>query len=300
MTVLQLLSHVSNLNYTRKKLQGGQQGHHLIELLQMFRNLESTRDRDQLFAFWGLARGSLPTPNYECSTRTVYIDIARWLLEDTQNLLLLSMGLRSDHRLPSWVPDWSSKLSFESNAWRRRLHCLEVYDSAKHLECSIKFEDPETLCLQGVKVGGIAEVAKQTLTSDDSAEHTVLIRSWQDFAGLSTTEQPLPLYFAETMIEGCCPHGSSGFPAANASDIELSREMLVHLVAEEEFSDNTGEFMSVRQNHLTALWERALFRTGKDTGRRLGLGPVGLQADDELWVVRHRRTQPIMMSETLC
>lgn len=286
MTVLQLLSHVSSLRYTRKHLRQGHHGHHLIELLQMFQGLKATRDRDQLFAFWGLARGSLPKPNYECSTETVFIDIARWLLDDTQDLLMLAMGLRPDTRLPSWVPDWSSELAFDGNAWRRRLHCLEVYDSAKDIQCLIRFANSKTLCLQGVKVDKITEVAKQTLTSEDSAEHTALIKSWQTFAHSSTTEQPLSDSFCETMIEGCCPHGSSGFSAANASDIELSREMLIRLVAEEEFTDDTGEFMSIRQNHLTGLWERALFRTGNDTNRRLGLGPIGLQEGDELWVVR--------------
>ena len=285
MTASQLLSHVSSLRYIRKHLRQGHQGHHLIELLQMFQGLKATRDRDQLFAFWGLARGDLPPPDYGCSTETVFTNVSRWLLQDTQDLMLLAMGLRSNTCLPSWVPDWSGELAFESNAWRRRLHCLEAYDSAKGIQCSIRFADPETLCLQGIKVDNIVDVAKQTLVSDDSAEHTALIKSWQDFAHSSTTEQPFSDAFCETMIEGCCPHGSSGFPAANACDLNLCREMLIRLVAEEEFIDDTGEFMSIRQNHLTGLWERALFRTSNDTGQRLGLGPAGLQEGDELWVV---------------
>lgn len=289
MTVLQLLSHISNLKRTWENLQQGRQGHHLIQLLQMFRGLKASDHRDQLFAFWGLACDSLPTPDYECSTEAVFIKIARWLLEDTKDLLLLAMGLRSDQsdlRLPSWVPNWTSGCPFEDNAWRRRLHCLDAYDSAKGIEFSVQFPNTATLCLLGIMVDTVTEVAKKTLASKDVTEHAALIKSWLDFACSSKNDQPLHASFCETMIEGCSPKGHQGRsrPAtADASDISLCREMLVRTIADDVFNDDTDQFLRIRQCHLAGCWNRALFRTGH--GSLLGLGPVDVKEGDQVWLV---------------
>jgi hypothetical protein len=277
------------LKRTRENLQQGRQGYHLIQLLQMFRGLKASDHKDQLFAFWGLACDQLPPPDYGCSTEAVFIKIARWLLEDAKNLSLLAVGLRSDQsdlRLPSWVPNWASGCPFEDNSWRRRLHCLNAYDSAKGIEFSVQFPNAETLCLLGIMVDTVTDVAKEILTSKDVTEHAALIKSWQDFACSSKDDQLPNDFFCETMIEGCSPkvpQGRNRLAAADASDISLCREMLVRTIADDIFHDDTGQFLRIRQFHLAGCWNRALFRTGH--GSLLGLGPVGVEEGDQVWLV---------------
>lgn len=259
------------------------QGQHLIKILQSFRGLESTRKRDQLFAFWGLACGDLPIPDYRCPSRTVFIQIAKWLLEDAKDLLLLAMGLRPNPQLPSWVPDWASKLPFENNYWRRRLHCLDSYDSAKDIERSIRFTNPDTLCLSGIMVGKVADVAQQRLTSENTVEHAAMLRNWQGFAADSSrADESLALEFSETMIAGCSHQSSSSFPAATARDVSLCQEVLVRMMTDGNFDDDANELLAIRQAHLGALWDRVLFRSSDG---RLGLGPSSLRKDDEVWIM---------------
>jgi hypothetical protein len=287
MTVLQLLSHISSLRRTRETLQQGRQGYHLIQLLQMFRGLKASDDRDQLFAFWGLACDHLPTPDYGCSTEAMYIRIARWLLEDTKDLLVLSMGLRTDQsdlRLPSWVPNWASGFPFEENAWRRRLHCLDAYDSAKGIESSVQFPDAATLCLRGIMVDTVTDVATKTLTSEDVTEHAALIKSWMAFAYSPKDDEPFQTSFCETMIEGCSPRSPQGFiQPATESDISLCREMLIRTIADDIFDDDAEQFLRIRQCHIAGCWGRALFRTGH--GSLLGLGSVDVKQGDQVWLV---------------
>ena len=284
---MQLYSHIYSLVHTRKNLR---EGHSLIQLLQLFRGLEATEDRDQLFAFWGLARGNLPIPDYQCSTRSVFVQMARWLLENSKDLFLLSMGLGTYPQLPSWVPNWSTKSPSENvdrrrrnNDWRRRLHCLSTYDSAKGIARSVVFEQPETLCLRGMLVDKVGKVAEQILTSEDAVEHAALIRSWREFACSSGPSQLLTDQFAETMIEGCSHYGSSGFPAADASDISHCKMMLNRIMIDGNFDDVADEFLSIRQAHVGAIFDRALFRTMNSM--LLGLGPVDLRETDEIWIL---------------
>lgn len=296
MTVMQLYSHICSLDYTRKNLR---EGHSLIQLLQLFRGLEATEDRDQLFAFWGLARGNLPIPDYECSTRSVLVRIARWLIENSKDLFLLSMGLGTYPQLPSWVPNWSTNSPSENvdrrrrnNDWKRMLHCLSVYDSAKGIARSVRFERAETLCLRGMLVDRVGKVAEQILTSEDAVEHAALIRSWRSFSCPSGPSQLLTDQFAETMIEGCSHEGSSGFPAADESDISLCKTMLDRIMIEGSFDDAADGFLSIRQAHIGAIFDRALFRT--TNGMLLGLGPVDLIENDEIWIFGGGRSPYIL------
>lgn len=284
MTVSQLVTHISNLSYAQQHLRQEGQGYHLVQLLQMFRGLKATKDRDQVFAFYGLARGSLPAPDYECTDETVFLRIARWLLENcNNNLLMLAMELRSNPRLPSWVPDWSSECPYDSNAWRRRLHCLSLYNSAKGIECSIRFADSKTLCLVGVKVDTVADVVEQTIVSDDVTEHAALIRLWRDFACSSANGQHLPDSFCKMLIEGCKPQEPGRIAAADASDVNLCRQMLARMLADDSFDDDSEEFILIRQNHLAGLWNRKLFRTAER--RLLGLGTADLVPGDHVYVL---------------
>ena len=299
--MFQLFSHVSSLEHAKKHLHRGQ---HLIQLLQLFAELRATEKKDKLFAFWGLASGELPAPDYESSTRSVYTSIARWILEDTKDLLLLAIGLPTDPDLPglpSWVPSLSSP-SFEINYFRRRLRCLDAYDCARGITCSMSFEDSGVLCLQGVLVDEIVDVARQAFASEDVAMHAKVLQNWQEFASnCPVGEQLSDDDFCETLVAGCShrfPEQSPSFPAANPSEINLCKEMLFRMTSGGNFDNDASRFISIRQAHLGACLDRILFRT---KAGRLGLGPRSLREGNELWafgggpapfVVRHALKDP--------
>ena len=287
MTARQLFSHIGSLTYAQANLR---EGLHLVELLTLFRELKATENKDRLFAFWGLASGGLPAPDYEPDDVSIFVSIARWILESTQDLLLLAMGLRTAPGLPSWVPNFAENSPFEANYWRRRLRCLEAYDCSKGIEWSMRFERSRTLCLQGIVLDRIAEVSAhaaktQIITSDDLVPHSGLLQAWRDFAlGSSTSDQHLD-EFCETMLAGCvhqCRDGTLSFPAATDEDLKLCKEMLLRMLSGGNFDDDASKFVSIRQAHRGAVWDRVLFRT---RAGRLGLGPANTSRGDEVWAL---------------
>lgn len=230
----------------------------------------------------------LPAPDYVSDTTSVYTNIAKWILEDTNDLMLLAMGLPADPELgelPSWAPSLSSP-SFETNYFRRRLRCLDTYDCARGIECLIQFVDPDILCLQGVPVDEVADVAKQEFASDDTSLHASLLRDWRDFASsCNTNESCTDDVFYETLIAGCSHQSSeeaTSFPAATPSDISLCKEMISRLTSERSFADDASKLIATRQAHHGACLDRILFRT---KAGRLGLANPSLRKGDELWII---------------
>lgn len=256
---------------------------HLVKLIQLFGNLQASQKKDKLFAFYGLASGQLPVPNYNDSTESVYTNLARWILQDTKDLLLLAMELPSDpdlQELPSWVPSMAPP-SLEPNYFRRRLLYLRVYNCARGLSPLIQFEGFDVLCLQGLLVDEVIDVARQNFTAEDDASHAALLRKWQEFAAISSMgEQFFDEVFGETTIAGCsqiCSGASRVFSSATRSDICLCKEMVARLTR--DHNDDDPRFFSIMQAHLSACVNRVLFHT---KAGRLGLGPTSVRKRDEV------------------
>ncbi|KAH0531213.1 hypothetical protein TsFJ059_000073 [Trichoderma semiorbis] len=95
----------------------------LLHSLIRFRNWDSFREHDKVYAFLGIHKAALKLedadpdsplyPRYEQDVRRAYIGIAKYILENTSDLLLLAHVEGEDFQsipsLPSWVPDWSVK-----------------------------------------------------------------------------------------------------------------------------------------------------------------------------------------------
>ncbi|PKK42524.1 hypothetical protein CI102_13592 [Trichoderma harzianum] len=95
----------------------------LLHSLIRFRNWDSFRGHDKVYALLGIHKAALGLedaepdsplyPRYEQDMCKAYIGIAKYILENTSDLLLLvhveGEDFQSMPSLPSWVPDWSVK-----------------------------------------------------------------------------------------------------------------------------------------------------------------------------------------------
>ncbi|KAG8162970.1 hypothetical protein KVR01_007448 [Diaporthe batatas] len=95
----------------------------LAKYLQCTKDYEATDTRDKLYALIGISCDISPddiVPDYEKSTRTVFLDLVRFLVTRRRNLDIISSGRLSRPALmsselqlegpksdiPSWLPDW--------------------------------------------------------------------------------------------------------------------------------------------------------------------------------------------------
>lgn len=98
----------------------------LLHSLVRFRNWDSSRKHDKVYALLGIHKAALELedaeadsplyPHYERDVSKAYIGIARYILEHSSDLLLLAHRegeeFQSIPSLHSWVPDWNVKGTF--------------------------------------------------------------------------------------------------------------------------------------------------------------------------------------------
>jgi hypothetical protein len=79
---------------------------------------DATNPRDKIYGLFGLIESSTPPikVDYRVQVEDLYRDVARFLILEDNNLVLLQMhGSKRKYRgLPSWVPDWSVPRNFAS------------------------------------------------------------------------------------------------------------------------------------------------------------------------------------------
>lgn len=81
----------------------------LESLLRRTMTFQSTDPRDKVFALLGIAQEedrSAIVPDYSKSLKTVYADLAIYLISKNINIIYLNTD-SPYHSLPSWIPDWS-------------------------------------------------------------------------------------------------------------------------------------------------------------------------------------------------
>jgi hypothetical protein len=80
----------------------------LLTLFEEFEHTESTRKRDKLFAFLGLANDAQGfKPDYDSKLEKVVTEYARVFIQHGKGMeLLYHAGRSGDNQFPSWVPNW--------------------------------------------------------------------------------------------------------------------------------------------------------------------------------------------------
>lgn len=150
----------------------------LIALLQHSRNCAASDPRDRVYAFIGLAEpGYNIIPNYRSVNKLeqVLIETAKCIIHHDQSLAILQHVYRGRAklgvRLPSWVPDWTSKetsYGIDKHEWKS----TKPFDAGKGSRAIAEFhhhsEDGfyEDLKVRGVFVGKI-----ENIEIDSELEH---------------------------------------------------------------------------------------------------------------------------------
>ena len=178
----------------------------LLELLQDFRNRQSSEQVDKLYATFSLAEeiasmsegsfDSLIEPDYRKSVRDVYANATIYLIIEYGNLLVLSQAggclKSSDPSWPSWVPVWfEEKPSMEY--WSLSKENLHDADGGEPMMIGIPQQKGQ-LVLQGIEFDAIQSYGDR-LTSYGfgyetyQEERDFVMSAWNIFAAQTNHER---------------------------------------------------------------------------------------------------------------
>jgi hypothetical protein len=179
----------------------------LIDLCQSFRNTKSTDPRDKVFAPRNLAtdlNASEMSPDYTRTTEQIYTDLAELYLRKNDNLDILGFvvhpaphsarmqGESQNVCVPSWVPDWSNRITVKPLAKTLDSASTDrAYDACSGLQGSTPIVNGSELLVQGYRVDKISQLSP--ICEQVDAE---MLRSWL----VETPERNYP-YTGETYEE---------------------------------------------------------------------------------------------------
>ncbi|KAB8223957.1 hypothetical protein BDV33DRAFT_200003 [Aspergillus novoparasiticus] len=117
----------------------------LLQLLRQFSGREATDPRDKVYALLGLAKDH-PTvePNYAASELDVFVDTVLDIISRSKSLgvLMGDFTMKSNHALPSWVPDWTSPLDASIQIW---VESVKHYTACKNSTIDVQLGAPKEL-----------------------------------------------------------------------------------------------------------------------------------------------------------
>ncbi|KAF2851966.1 HET-domain-containing protein [Plenodomus tracheiphilus IPT5] len=132
------------------------------------RHAQCSDKRDHLFAVLDLLdkvdRDLHIVPDYTCTPKEVFVDTARRYISTNCTLDLLEtceLSSRSSN-IPSWVPDWSSRLGVTHNIW-------STWSASGWISAQAKFGDGDRLHVCGVKISVVDRVINYDLKEFDSS-----------------------------------------------------------------------------------------------------------------------------------
>ncbi|RKU45392.1 hypothetical protein DL546_004382 [Coniochaeta pulveracea] len=154
----------------------------LRQLLWQFRKRDSTDPRDKVFALfpmvndWG--KHTAMYPEYRWTPQAVYRAVTEKIISVDESLLVL-MGptekstLLAD--LPSWVPDWTHKLS---GLELERLERARLFRACGGRKLEVRFMDEDVLELKGVGFDAVEVVSEEVMRYDDEDETLRIFAAW--------------------------------------------------------------------------------------------------------------------------
>ena len=162
-----------------RKLQGTER---FLELLAMFRIRESTDPRDKIYGLLGMADTSFTrfiSPDYALSVEELYKLSTFALIKWSRSLDVFS-HLHHSHSttLPSFVPDWRSRLTISHSKYMFRLSSLHLYNASGSRKAEILRRHQNQLHTSGVLFDKISTI----LPGKEKKQRVDKIRSYKALA----------------------------------------------------------------------------------------------------------------------
>jgi hypothetical protein len=158
------IAHANRFNIFRTRLGEDSQPLHLMEYLVLGSDYEATNPRDKVYALLGIAaRNPRFHPNYRMDVKTVFVDATRFVINESQDLAILSAveDTRDEANLgniddpPSWVPDFSSQ---NETSFRKPLVAAQL-----PLPQIAWLPNPGLLRISGAKLDEITYIERSTM-----------------------------------------------------------------------------------------------------------------------------------------
>ncbi|KAL6691197.1 heterokaryon incompatibility domain-containing protein [Trichoderma pleuroticola] len=276
----------------------------LLHSLIRFRNWDCFRGHDKVYGLLGIHKAALDLedaapdsplyPRYERDVPRAYIGIAKYILENTSNLLLLAHVEGEDFQsipsLPSCVPDWSVKGTLGLG-----ITGYERFDAAAGTEAYVKpqISDENILTLRAAKLDTVTKTGE----TKEEVDRGMPFVQWLDI--LNETEE---LYHTkeerQDVLWRCLitnTDKSGKFPAPDLREEFWSWiRSRTGTRGSEQLDEHARKFHSSYSHSL-------LLRLFSTANGFMGVGSQSMKAGDSVWIVPGSRVpllfRPLPRSE---
>lgn len=276
----------------------------LTKCLQCTKDYEATDMRDKLYALIGVASDIFPediVPDYTKSTKTVFLDLVRFLVTRRRSLDIISSGrhlrpasttpagsqLRPGGKIPSWLPDWHVSQGLkplDSGGMDRASYC-----ASRGANAVVRMDAfPKTLKVEGVVVDKIDFFGAAITSSAQDSLPT--LRRWQYIASLQRLHLisgdkfgvATPPDFWTTIVAGKNYRASREKKRSTMEEAEALESATRSFVAG-NLRPEMWESQYVADAVTRAVMGRRFFIT---TRKRMGLGVPEIQLNDRVVVLK--------------
>ncbi|KAI1103164.1 HET-domain-containing protein [Jackrogersella minutella] len=264
----------------------------LLSSLIRCRTYKASNAHDKVFSLLSLARHQGHNhhtlyPRYESSVSDVYTDVAKYILEVSDDLHVLAHAEGSEFRLvpglPSWVPDWSVEkdLGLRITGYTR-------YQAAGQLPCFKEIRDGKILALRGFEFDTISRTgeSKEEVNRNGSCDDWLELRNEleQEYPDRDHKDT-----FWRTLVLDTGRHGAVPITDPWEGSFELWMGLCAH-----ELSDDEKRRAIEFENSFTHSLNLRLFRTANGN---LGCGSLSCEKGDSIWIVQGSRV-PLILRPT--
>ncbi|KAI2618173.1 HET-domain-containing protein [Hypoxylon sp. NC1633] len=262
----------------------------LLHSLIRCRTYDASKDHDKIFSLLGLANPhtceypDYMYPNYEKSVAKLYTDVARYIIETSEDLHILAHAegdqFRDTTGLPTWAPDWSVKkdLGLRITGYAR-------YNAARDLPCFKEIRDDDTLVVRGFELDTITRIGETKAEVNSSK----VCADWLDLLGELEREHPDRDYrdaFWRTLLIDTDPSSTVPITRPWQDSFDVWMKLCAHEPSEEE-KRRAVDF----ETSFTHSLHLRLFRTARG---HLGCGTLSCKSGDSVWIVPGSRVPLIL------
>ncbi|KAL7780894.1 HET domain-containing protein [Trichoderma afarasin] len=269
----------------------------LLHSLIRFRNWDSFRGHDKVYALLGIHKAALELedaqpdsplyPRYEQEMCKAYIGIAKYILENTSDLLLLAHVEGEDFQsipsLPTWVPDWSVKGTLGLG-----ITGYERFCAAAGIEAYVKPKISHENLLLTLRAAKLDTVIKVGETKEEVDRGMPFVR-WLDILNeteeLYHTKEQRQDVFWRCLITNTDRSGK--FPS---SDLREEFSNWIHGRTKTRGSEWIEGARNFHSSYSHSLHLR-LFSTANSL---MGVGSQSMKAGDSVWIVPGSRV-PLLL-----